>query len=81
MQYELINRLPEIYKNLQIGDLTLFHNGNSEQLSEVDKIGYLFGSLMSGFGNKKKSGNVSKDDNERVDENYSCETNIADEIK
>jgi len=52
LQYELINHLPEIYKNLTIGDLTLFQNGSSEQNSEIDGVGYLVGALMAGLRGK-----------------------------
>ena len=51
LQYELINHLPEIYNNLKIGDLTLFQNG-SGQTSELDKIGVLCSSLITGLGVK-----------------------------
>lgn len=52
LEYELINRLPEIYKSLKIGDLTLFQSSSGEQTCEIDKIGYLFGSLVPGLGSK-----------------------------
>jgi regulator of protease activity HflC (stomatin/prohibitin superfamily) len=79
LQYELINRLPEIYKNLKIDNLTLFHGENTEQLNEVNKAGYLIGSLISGFGKntsaidnneKSKSHEINAiDEKEQNDEN------------
>ena len=52
LQYEIIRCLPDIYKHLKIGSLTLFQNNKGGDGGDFCGIGGLFGSLVSGLGNK-----------------------------